>query len=45
MSGLLVDTNGKNTGVEKFILNGKEIETKEIVLEENSGINNIEIIM
>ncbi len=37
--------NGKNTGVEKFILNGKEIETKEIVLEENSGINNIEIIM
>ena len=37
--------NGKNTGVEKFILNGKEVETKGIVLEENSGINNVEIIM
>lgn len=37
--------NGKNTGVEKFILNGKEIEEKEIVLEENAGINNVEIIM
>lgn len=37
--------NGKNTGVEKFILNGKEVETKEIILEENSGINNVEIIM
>ena len=37
--------NGKNTGVEKIILNGKEVETKEIVLEENSGINNVEIIM
>lgn len=37
--------NGKNTGVEKFILNEKEVETKGIVLEENSGINNVEIIM
>ena len=37
--------NGKNTGIEKFIFNGKEIDTKEIVLKENSGINDVEIIM
>lgn len=37
--------NGKNTGIEKVILNGKEIDNKEINLENNRGINEIEIIM
>lgn len=35
--------NGKNTGVEKVIVNGQEVENK-IKLEEN-GIFNVEIIM
>ena len=38
--------NGKNsTGVEKFILNGKDIEDKRIKLDKNGGIFEIEIIM
>lgn len=37
--------NGKNTGVEKFILNGQEIEEKKIKLIDDGKINNIEIIM
>ena len=37
--------NGKNTGVEKFILNGKEIEEKQISLNGDGGIYEIEIEM
>lgn len=37
--------NKKNTGVEKFILNGKEIEEKQILLQDNCKIYNIEIFM
>ena len=37
--------NGKNTGVEKFIVNGKEVKEKQIKLEENSGSVEIEVIM
>ena len=37
--------NGKNTGVERFIVDGKEIEEKQIHLETNSGIREIEVIM
>ena len=37
--------NGKNIGVEKFILNGKEILDKEIKLIDDESINEIEIIM
>ena len=37
--------NGKNTGIEKFYLNRKEIEEKQIELNENGGIYEIEIIM
>ena len=37
--------NGKNTGVEKFILNGQEIEKKEIKLIDDGSINEIEILM
>ena len=37
--------NGKNTGVERFIVNGVELgEQKEIRLEEN-GIFNVEVLM
>ena len=35
----------KNTGVDKFILNGEEIEEKKICLQDNNGIYNIEVIM
>jgi len=37
--------NKKERGVEKFILNGKEIEEKEIKLEDDGQIYNIEIEM
>lgn len=37
--------NGKNTGVEKFILNGNEIEEKEIKLQDNGKVYDIEVIM
>lgn len=37
--------NGKNTGVEKFIFNGREIVDKQIKLEDNGKINQIEIEM
>lgn len=37
--------NGKNTGVEKFILNGQEIEEKIVKLIDNGRINEIEVIM
>ncbi len=35
----------KNTGVEKFIVNGEEIESKKILLQDNCKIYNIEIFM
>jgi len=37
--------NGKTTGVERFILNGKEIEEKEVKLDNDGATYNIEIIM
>lgn len=37
--------NGKNTGVEKFIFNGKEVEDKQIQLIDNGDINEVEIVM
>jgi len=37
--------NGKVSGVEKFILNGREIEEKEIKLLDDGNIYNIDIIM
>lgn len=37
--------NGKNTGVEKFIVNGQEIECKSIKLQNDGKIYEIEIIM
>ena len=37
--------NGKNTGVEKFIFNGNEIEEKSIKLQDDNSVNEIEIIM
>lgn len=37
--------NGKNTGVEKFILNGNEVLEKSIKLDKNGGIYDVEITM
>ena len=37
--------NGKNTGVEKFIVNGNEIEDKKIKLSDDGKVYDIEIIM
>ena len=37
--------NGKNTGVEKFILNGEEIPDKQVKLNKMGGIYHIDIIM
>lgn len=37
--------NGKMTGVEKFIINGEEIEEKEVKLIDNGKIYEIEVIM
>ena len=41
----ILNPNGKNTGVEKFLLNGQEIEQKYIKLIDDGKINEIEIIM
>ena len=37
--------NEKNIGVEKFIVNGEEIENKEIRLIDNGSVNDVEVIM
>ena len=37
--------NGKNKGIEKFLLNGEEIKEKKIKLIDNGKINEIEVIM
>ena len=37
--------NGKNTGIQKFIVNGNEIKEKAIKLDGNGGIFEVEIIM
>jgi len=37
--------NGKNTGVEKFLLNGNEIKDKKILLCDDGKIYNIQIFM
>lgn len=37
--------NSKQSGVDKFILNGNEVEEKQIKLLDDGGINEIEIIM
>ena len=39
------NSNGKNTGVEKFILNGNEIKDKKIPLCDDGRIYNIQIFM
>lgn len=39
------NSNAKNTGVEKFIVNGIEIEEKQVKLIDNGKINEIEVIM
>ena len=41
----VINPKGKNTGVEKFIVNGNEIEEKSIRLDGNGGIFEIEVIM
>ena len=35
----------KNTGVERFILNGENVPEKEVILQDNCKIYNIEIFM
>ena len=37
--------NGKNTGVTSFIVNGKEVEEKQIRLQEDGRIYNIEVVL
>ena len=37
--------NGKSTGVEKFFLNGEEIEEKKVKLMDNGKVNEIEVEM
>ena len=37
--------NGKNTGVSRFILNGKEMEEKRVMLQDDGKINTIDIFM
>ncbi len=39
------NNNSKNTGVEKFIVNGEEIRDKKILLQDNCKIYNIEVFM
>ena len=39
------NNNSKNTGVEKFIVNGEEIQEKEILLQDNGKIYNIKVCM
>lgn len=41
----VMNPNNKEQGVEKFILNGKPIKEKEVKLEDNGGVYNIEIEM
>ena len=41
----LINLNGKNTGVEKFIVNGNEVSDKCVKLDSNAGIFEIEVIM
>lgn len=37
--------DGKNTGIEKFLLNGVEVEEKKILLSDDGKIYNIQIFM
>lgn len=37
--------NSKNTGVDKMLLNGEEVENKEIKLVDNGKVNEIEVVM
>lgn len=37
--------NGKNKGIEKFIINGEEKEDKKVKLIDNGKINEIEVII
>lgn len=39
------NNNGKNTGVEKFIVNGGETQDKRVLLQDNGKIYNIEVFM
>ena len=39
------NNKGKNTGVEKFLLNGEEVKDKKIMLQDNGKIYQIEIFM
>ena len=41
----ITNPNGKNTGVEKFIVNGNEIPEKYIKLDGNGGIFEVEVVM
>jgi len=41
----VINPDGKNTGVEKFIVNGNEIADKSIKLDGNGGIFEVEVIM
>ena len=41
----VTNPNGKNTGVEKFLLNGNEIFEKSIKLDDSGGIFDIEVII
>lgn len=41
----VLNPNGKENGVEKFILNGNEVEEKEVKLIDNGEFHNIEIYM
>ncbi len=43
--GAFKNEHGKNTGIEKFIVNGKEIPEKEIRLNGDEGIYEIEVEM
>ena len=40
-----MNPNGKTTGVEKFILNGRELEEKVVKLQDDGEVYNIDIIM
>ena len=42
---IIKNPNGKNTGVERFLLNDIEIPEKKILLQDDCKIYNIEIIM
>lgn len=42
---VIKNLEGKNTGVNKFFLDGKEIEDKQIKLQDDNKIYNIEVIM